>query len=118
MFVKTTATALTVLLLTGTAFAQSVSSGDAQLAAIAGVQPGLYSASQMTQLIEARREGDQQTINFILSQSAGDVTRSGDFASGPAVGPGWDMMARVNGVAPGQYTAAELTAMDAERLSN
>ena len=118
MFVKTTASVLAVLLLSGAAFAQSASSGNAQLAALAGVQPGLYSNNQLTELIEARREGDDETVKFILSQSGADVTRSGNFASGPAVGPGWDMMARANGVQPGVYTADELTLMEAERLLN
>lgn len=118
MFVKTSTVALTVMLMAGSAFAQSVSSGDAQLASIAGVQPGIYSATQLTQLIEARRDGDQQTVDFILSQSGGDVTRAFNSDSGPAVGPGWDMMARANGVEPGQFTAAELGAMDAERMAN
>lgn len=118
MFVKTTTVALTVMLMAGSAFAQSASTGEAQLAALAGVEPGIYSASQMTRLIEARRDGDQQTVDFILSQSGGDVTRADTTDSGPAVGPGWDMMARANGVEPGLYTAAELGAMDAERLSN
>ncbi len=118
MFIKATATALTVLLLTSSAFAQSVSQGDAQLAANAGVQPGLYTTNQLIQLIDAQREGDQQTVDFILSQPGGDVTRSGNFSSDAAVGPGWDMMARLNGVEPGTLSANELILLDAERISD
>jgi hypothetical protein len=116
MFMKTTATALTVLLMAGAAFAQSVSPGAVQLAAIAGVEPGMYSANQLIRLIDAQRDSDQQAVDFILSQSAADTTRFNSASGEPAVGAGWDMIARLNGVEPGQYTASELSAMDADRI--
>ncbi len=69
-----------VLLASGAAFAQSVSSADVQLAASAGVEPGVYTTAQMIQIIEARREGDATHLAFLLSQSSPVATRS-DFTA-------------------------------------
>ncbi len=116
MFLKTAATALTVLLIATSAHAQSVSQGDAQLAAIAGVPAGALSTPDLVNLINAQRDNDQDTVNFILSKVGIGATRAGGDTAGTAAGSGWDMVARLNGVAPGEYTASELAEMDYKRL--
>ncbi|MES2144017.1 MAG: hypothetical protein V4516_06575 [Pseudomonadota bacterium] len=117
MFIKTAATALTVMVLAGSAFAQSVSQGDAQLAAIAGVPAGALSTPDLVNLINARESGDQSTVKFILSKAGIGATRAGNYSASVATGSGWDMVARANGVQPGQYTPSELAQMEYERLN-
>lgn len=49
---------------------QSVTSaGDAQLAALVGVEPGSLTRAQMIRLDQAQKDGDASTANFILSQA-------------------------------------------------
>jgi hypothetical protein len=117
MFIKTAATALTVMLLAGTAFAQSVSPGDAQLAAIAGVPAGALSTPDLVNLINAQDQNDEDTVKFILSKAGIGASRAGDGAAVAATGSGWDMVARANGVEPGQYTPSELAQMEYDRLN-
>ena len=69
-----------VMLASGASFAQSVSPGNVQLAASAGVEPGVYTTAQMIQIIEARREGDARQLAFLLSQSSPVATRT-DFTA-------------------------------------
>lgn len=71
---------LAVVLASGASFAQSVSPGNAQLAASAGVEPGVYTTAQMIQIIEARREGDTRQLAFLLAQSSPVATRT-DFTA-------------------------------------
>jgi hypothetical protein len=119
MFLKSTAAALTVLMLATTAQAQSVSSGDAQLAAIAGVEAGALSTADLVNLINARNENDQTTVDFILSKAGiVGVSRAATFDGVTASGTGWDMVARANGLQPGQYTPAELAQLDNDRISD
>jgi hypothetical protein len=68
--------AVVAVLASGPAFSQSVSVGDAQLAARAGVRPGDYTTAQMIQIINARQENDAAVLAYRLSQSKFDVTRS------------------------------------------
>ncbi len=117
MFKKIAIAALTASLLAGSAFAQSVSQGDAQLAAIAGVPEGSLSTSDLINLINARNDGDQDAVNFILSKAGIVATRAGNGSVGAAAGSGWDMVARANGVAPGQFSPAELAQMEYDRLN-
>ena len=75
-----------VVLASSAAFSQSISPADVQLAARAGVEPGLYTTAQMIQIIEARRDGDMRQVAFVLSQSnsvatRADVTTAGTFVS-------------------------------------
>ncbi len=72
--------AFAVLVVSGAAFAQSVSPGDVQLAASAGVEPGVYTTAQMIQVIEARREGDEAQVAFVLSKPSPVITRA-DFTA-------------------------------------
>ncbi len=67
---------LAVVLASGAAFAQSVSPADVQLAASAGVEPGVYTTAQMIQIIEARHDGDAAQLAFLLSQSSSVATRA------------------------------------------
>jgi hypothetical protein len=117
MFKKTAVVALAAMLLSGAAFAQSVSQGDAQLAAIAGVPEGSLSTSDLVNLINARNDGDQNTVNFILSKAGIGASRTGDAGDTIASGPGWEQIARANGVALGQYTQSELAQMEYDRLN-
>jgi hypothetical protein len=117
MFKKTAIAALTVAMLAGTAFAQSVSQGDAQLAAIAGVPEGSLSTADLVNLINARNDRDENTVRFILSKAGIGATRAGDNGDVIASGPGWEQIARANGVVLGQYTQSELAQMEYDRLN-
>ncbi|MEF3048622.1 hypothetical protein [Pseudotabrizicola sp. L79] len=92
----------------GAAMAQSVSPGVAQLAAIAGVSSEGFTQAQLTRLINAQRDGDQEQINFILSQQSSGVSRSdmGGTSAGAA------QLANSLGVEPGRYTLDELLRLD------
>jgi hypothetical protein len=118
MFFKTATTALVLVLAAGAASAQSINAGDAQLAAAAGVEPGVYSRAQLIQLLDAQQEGDSEKVAFILSQGTADVGRASVFESDAAVGPGWDQIADVNGVERGVYSKQELILMDADRMGS
>jgi hypothetical protein len=117
MFKKTAIAALAVVMLAGTGFAQSVSQGDTQLAAIAGVPAGVLSTADLVNLINARNDGDQTTVAFILAKAGIGATRADDGSATVATGSGWDMVARANGVEPGQYTQSELAQMEYDRLN-
>lgn len=80
MSIKTLTTTIALVLAAGAASAQSVSSADIQLAASAGVQPGLYSQAQLIQLVEARRDNDAAAVKFILGQAGTAATRA-DFGA-------------------------------------
>lgn len=88
-----------------------VASSDAQLAALAGVEPGVYSTNELQRLIDAERNNDSETVNFILS---GENRKEAAPAS--AVTPGEQQLAATLGVDPADYTLSELTAMYADRL--
>ena len=75
-----------VVLASGAAFGQSVSPADAQLAASAGVEPGVYTTAQMIQIIEARHEGDAAQLAFLLGQSGPAATRTNFTAVMTSVG--------------------------------
>jgi hypothetical protein len=86
-------------LLAGTAFAGSPSS-DAQLAASAGVPAGEYSAAELINIIEARRENNQSALDYYLSgvNREASATRS----------VGNEDLARAAGVPVGEFTVNEL----------
>lgn len=86
-------------------------SQDAQLAAAAGVAPGLYTANELQLLIEAKRDNDQEKINFILS----GTNRNGANPSG-TVTPGKAQMAASLGLNPADYTLNELAMLYAEKI--
>jgi hypothetical protein len=89
-----------------TAAAQSDAAG--QLANLAGVAPGTYSASELALIIEARRDNDAGRAAFILSGKNRTVS-----AEAAAVTPGEAQIAASLGLDPAQYTLAELTRLSA-----
>lgn len=100
-----TASALILAALTGAAAAASaqpgLNAGDVQLALSAGVQPGEYSRAELINIIEARKEGEANRLNYYLS----GANRS----SGAVIGnAGVDQLAASAGVEAGQFTANEL----------
>ncbi|MDO8884872.1 hypothetical protein [Pseudotabrizicola sp.] len=88
-------------------------SNDAQLAAAAGVAPGLYTTNELQRLITAKRNNDTQLVDFILS---GQNRAEGNPAS--VVTPGQVQMAAILGVDASQYTLTELTQLYAEWVGN
>ena len=106
MFKSIITPAIAALLLTGSAFAGSLSS-DAQLAHSAGVQPGVHTAAEMVNIIEARRENDTSALNFYLSGQ--------NRVAEAKVTQGTGQLAEIAGVEPGKYTAAELLKIIAAR---
>lgn len=80
--------------------------GLAQLARSAGVEPGVYTANELQQILLAQRDNDQDTVRFILS---GENRKDGNPAN--VVTPGKAQLAGVVGVNPAEYTLAELIAM-------
>lgn len=95
-------------LLGGAAFAQT-NPGVAQLAGIAGVSPEGFTQAQLIQLIEAQRDGDMDTVDFILSQRGAEVGR-GDAAAFDG-NAGKAQLAAQAGVNPDDYTLAQLIAL-------
>lgn len=99
-------------LLGGAAFAQT-NPGMAQLAGIAGVSPDGFSQAQLIQLIEAQRNGDADTVDFILSQRGVDVGRAdaGTTFGGNVGNDGKAQLAAQVGVNADDYTMAQLIAL-------
>ena len=87
-------------LLAAATAASAVTPGAAQLAATLGVQPGVYSASELAQLAQYQRENDATGVSFILSRASSAT--SADSA-------GLRQFALSLGVEPGKYSASELS---------
>jgi hypothetical protein len=77
-----------------------------QLAKLAGVQPGAYSASELQLIIDARKENDRDRVAYVLSG-----TNRVAPAAAEAVTAGEVQIAAALGVDPAQYTLAELIAL-------
>lgn len=92
-------TAVFAALLAGTAFAGSPSS-DAQLAASAGVPAGQYTASELINIIEARRENNQSALDYYLSGVNREASATQSVGSAE--------LARAAGVPVGEFTVNEL----------
>ncbi|MCU0898894.1 MAG: hypothetical protein MUC82_00190 [Cypionkella sp.] len=87
-----------------------------QLAAEAGVAPGVLTQAQLIRLIDAQRDNDDATVRFILSQAGqADVTRS-NMGAGSVSSDA--QLAAAAGVAPGQYTTNELYMLIEARRDN
>ncbi len=86
MSIRIITAAAAIAMIAGTAGAQSVNLGDAQLARSAGVEPGVYSTSQLTQIIEAQEENDPWTVAFIKRQANDTATRALGYANTPVSG--------------------------------
>lgn len=84
-----------------------------QLAAIAGVEAGRFSANELNRLIDAQRANDDETVSYILSGASAEV-RGGV----GEVSPGKAQLAAVLGLNAADYTLAELTAISAARTSS
>lgn len=84
--------------------ASNTSAGAAQLALSAGVEPGQFSVPELVQLIEAKRDNDTATVNFILSGKNRVQESNG-------VSPGKAQLAALVGVDPAEYSLAELIAL-------
>ena len=84
----------------------STATGDAagQLANLAGVAPGTYSASELALIIEARKDNDTDTAAYILSGKNRGVA-----ADAAAVTPGEAQIAAALGLDPAAYTLSDLT---------
>lgn len=79
--------------------------GSAQLASIAGVQPGHYTVAELQQIIDAKKENDAAKLNFILS----GANRGGPVGTAD-VTPGKAQLAAIAGLDPATHTVAELVA--------
>lgn len=106
---KTTLIAATFATLLGGAALAQTNPGVAQLAGLAGVSPDGFTQAQLIQLIEAQRNGDDDTVAFILSQRGADVGRAGGDVFGG--GEGKAQLAAQAGVNPADYSLAELIAL-------
>lgn len=84
--------------------ASNDSAGAVQLARTAGVEPGRFTVAELINLIEAKRDNDTVTVNYILS----GTNRQGE-AEG--VSPGKAQLAALVGVNPADYSLAELVAL-------
>jgi hypothetical protein len=81
---------------------QGDSSG--QLANLAGVAPGTYSASELALIIEARKDNDADTAAYVLSGKNRGVA-----ADASAVTPGEAQIAAALGLDPAEYTLSDLS---------
>jgi len=91
-----------------------VNAGAAQLAARAGVEPGVYSVNELTRLIadshESGRANDNKR-NFILQGDQSEVSRS---ASSDRISDGERQLAARAGVEPGLYSINTLVRLVAD----
>lgn len=84
------------------------SAGAAQLAASLGVEPAVYTLSELNRLAKAYRDGDTAGAAFVLS---GDARPTEDLA-------GKQPLADYLGVNAADYTRAELVAIKADLLED
>jgi hypothetical protein len=89
--------------------------GDAgnQLAKLAGVEAGKYSANDLQRIINARVNNNADEVAAIVT----GATRSTTDAVG-VVTPGKAQLAASLGLNPADYTLAQLTALDFAKISN
>lgn len=92
--------ALIALVLTGTAFAGQPSS-NAQSAALAGVEVGVYTAAELQNILAAQRDGDQAKLDYYLS-----LTNRTQADAGSRLATG--QLAATAGVPSGEYTRFEV----------
>ena len=108
---KSIALVAAALIAAGTASAQEVSPGKAQLAALLGVDAAAYSLAELNTIYEARRDSDRKAETFYLShknrEQRGGV---GEVSSGKA------QLAAILGVDPAEYTLAELNSIRQARV--
>lgn len=83
------------------------SAGAVQLALSAGVEPGVYTVAELIQIIDAKRENDEERLNFILS----GTNRQGE---SEGISAGKAQLAATLGVNAADYTLAELVALTSD----
>lgn len=93
---------------------RSETAGDAsgQLAKLAGVTPGAFSARELQMILDAQRSNDPDQVGFILS----GANRKAVDAVG-TVTPGKQQLAASLGLNAADYTLAQLVTLDAARMS-
>ena len=118
MFTKSVL-AVTLFALTSPLLAQAAfaSAGSDQLAAQAGVQPGLYTDAQLINLLKARLENDPETVAYILSQVSAAVSRNATGGQ-TMTSAGAAQLAANLGVAPGAYSVDTLIQLQSALLDN
>ncbi|WP_156894302.1 hypothetical protein [Rhodobacter xanthinilyticus] len=97
-----TLSAIALVFSAGLASAAEINPGVAQLAAQLGVSASEYTVVELNQLAAAKRDGDQSTVDFLLSH----FNRAAEGAA--SVNPGKAQFAAQLGVDASQYTGAEL----------
>lgn len=99
--------ALIALSLAGAAHAGEVST-DAQLAGAAGVAANEYTAAELQNIIDARRDNNQTAVSFYVSH--GNRAEAG--------GDAGNQLAKLAGVEPGKYSTNELQRLINAREKN
>ncbi|WP_172328194.1 hypothetical protein [Mangrovicoccus sp. HB161399] len=94
-----------------TAWAATAQAGD-QLALSLGVEPGMYSTSELVSLMNAREDGDAQREKFILN-GGNEIISTQSFGSERN-----SQLAMSLGVEPGMYSTSELTGLMHARENN
>jgi hypothetical protein len=105
MSIKTVVTAAALVLTAGVASAQAINPGVQQLASQLGVDGSGYTATQLIQLADAKRDNDTERFNYILSNS--DVGSVSDAQTAGTLG-----------LSSGQFTAVELSQLNEARRDN
>lgn len=96
-------------------YAPSSHQGKDMLARIAGVNPELYTEAELIELGDAMRENDTSRIAFLKSRAEGVSVSKGAVDYAPSSHPGKDMLAKIAGVDPDDYTLAELSTMTSKQ---
>ena len=91
----------------------STTPGAVQLSLIESVEPGQFTLSELQQLSQARKDNNQDAIDYILS-GANRETRGGV----GEVSPGKAQLAALLGVIAAEYTNAELAVLAAAQQSS
>lgn len=91
----------------------AAASQDAQLAADAGVAPGLYTNAELQMLIDAKRNNNSNRVQYILS---GD--NRAEAAPTSSVSPGKAQLAAFLGLNPADYSLTELTRLYSEQVGS
>ena len=113
MSVKTVFAALVLATAAGAASAQGLNPGLVQQSNLLGVEPGSLSATELSQLADAKRDNDTTRINAILSSAGVSKSSMGSASSNAGIA---QIEAQLR-VAPGQYSPAELSRITEARRS-
>lgn len=103
MFVKASITALT-LAIAAPAFAGNYTAGEAQLAYSVGVEPGVYTVAELTQIERAQWENDLVLEQNLLNR----VTLGGNVSTRNAPSDGAKQLAAIEGVSANQFSVSQI----------